>query len=163
MAQKQGQSPRITIWIIWGSMLSTLFIYALVLFMVTKNADGFTPPEPDLVRMLLLVFGGISLSEVGAIFMLRKTTFFNRLEKGAFDTLEKLRGAYQTTCILSWGLTESIAIYGFVLAFLTHDLTYYLYFAPPAIVLFLVLRPQLARHEEALEAELSQASSDSMW
>ncbi|QDG49404.1 hypothetical protein FIV42_01220 [Persicimonas caeni] len=163
MSQEQNQSATMTLWILWGSMLSSVFIYVVVLFVISQNKEGFTPPDPGLIQTLLIAFGAVSVAEAGAIFYLRKVTFFSKLEDGAFDTIDELRDAYKTASILSWGLSESVAVFGLVLGVLTRDPMYYLYFAPPAIALFLLLTPKLGRYEEQWKAKHSKPSTPTTW
>lgn len=163
MSQQQEKSTTVTLWIMWGAMLFALIMYGVVLFMLTQNKDGFTSPEPDLIKTLIITFSGVSVAELGAIYFLRKLTFSSKLENHAFETLDELRDGYKTASILSWAFCEAIAIYGFVLGVMTHDPTYYLYFAPPAVILFLLLRPQLGRHEKDFEAAQSKASESTTW
>ncbi|QDG49402.1 hypothetical protein FIV42_01210 [Persicimonas caeni] len=148
MSQPQNQSATMTLWIMWGAMLFALIMFGVVLFVLTQNKDGFTPPEPDLIQTLTITFSGLSVAELGAIYFLRKLTFFSKLKYHAFESLDELRDGYKTASILSWAFCEAIAIYGFVLGVMTYDPTYYLYFAPPAVLLFLLLRPQLGRYEK---------------
>jgi hypothetical protein len=57
-------------------------------------------------------------------------------------------------------MSEAVAIFGFVLSMLSHEVAYYLAFAAPAVLLYLVFRPQLARYEAEFEAQQASQSED---
>jgi hypothetical protein len=160
MNDTQKQNPALTLWILWGALFFTLFIYLLVLYITTTNAEGFEAPDPEFISTIRMAFGVIAVGEIAAIFVLRHVTFFSKLADGDIASVEELRGKYMTTCILSWALSESIAIYGLVLAFLTHNLVYYFIFLAPAATLYLILRPQLGRYEDTFAEQRSEETAE---
>ncbi len=147
-----------TLWITWGALFMSLIIYMVVLFIITGNPENAPEPDPELISTLRIAFGGVAVAEIIGLFVARKAMFFDKLSgDNAFASLEKMRGTYMTTCILSWALAESVAIYGFVLSFLSYELIYYEVFFVPAAVLYIAFRPQLGKVEKRyLENQISE-------
>ena len=138
-AESNG-NPTMTVWILWAAMLMSLGIYGVVLEIRPAPEN----PQP-LNEVMLYAFIAVSVSELVVIFVLRHTTFFSKLEKGDFESVEQLKSAYLTTAIMTWALCESIAIFGFVLSILTGDIIYYFPFGGAGAVLMIYFRPQLSR------------------
>lgn len=123
---------------IWGGMLFSLGVYAGVLIAV---------PRPDAMpweelQTMLIALSAVAVAEIPMIIFLRKMFFFVRLVDGDFDDEEELEAGYFTTSIISWALAESIAIYGFVLAFMGGMIDLYYPFAVTSTALLLLFRYQ---------------------
>lgn len=146
------------LWLIWGAMLFSIVIYSVVLTMVTGNPDAIAP-DPDIAVQLSYILAGLGFGLVAMTFIARQVMLHKPLADGKFDSLTKLRGAYLTVSIISWALAEAIALFGFVLSFLSHNLDYYMAFAPAGILMLLLTRPQARRIEE--QFEVSQSSEKS--
>ncbi len=150
MKQQKPASPLI-VWIVWGAMLMTLVIYLVVLYVVV-GMDSTPQPAARSIDTLRLAFGAIGLTTVGAVFWLRRITFFTPFRNGTIDTADALSAKYFSTCILSWAMSEAVAIDGFVLTMLSHQLMYYAIFAAPSVILYLLFRPRLTHYLDEFEA-----------
>jgi F0F1-type ATP synthase membrane subunit c/vacuolar-type H+-ATPase subunit K len=150
------------IWIVWAAMLMSMVVYGVVLMVI--DIDPSQSPETS--QMFAMVFGGVALVEIGVMFYLRKSTFFDRLNDGKFDDEQSLLSAYFTTSLLTWALAESIAIYGFVVSFLSGNILYFAGFAFFAAAAMLRFRPQHAALLEKTglaEADNDDDSNDMSW
>ena len=136
----ENQVKGMTLWIIWGGMFGSLVIYGLVLSIVSPESAK----DPSTIRIMAMSMGGMSLAMIGGMFFLRKTMFFGPLEDGAFDDRQGVRQKYFTVSIITWALSEAIAIYGLVLSFLSGQLVFYGAFAAVGATLMVRFRPQLA-------------------
>ena len=163
MSGDQNTGSNLTLWIMWGAMLFSLAIYAVVLVILTGKSQNFEPLAPQKLATLRLALGGMAVIEIAAVFGLRKFLFFDKLNASdGFADLTKMRGSYWTVSILSWGLSEAVAIMGFVLSVMTHELIYYAIFAAPAVVLFILFRPKhKAYKEQFLQSRPDDATSQS--
>ena len=142
------------LWILWAAMLISMVIYGVVLMIIDTG-----PSQPvETTQMLAMVLGVVSVAEIGGMFYLRKITFFNRLNDGQFDDEQSLLSAYFTTSIFTWALAESIAVFGFVVSFLSGNILYFAGFAFFAAAAMLRFRPQ---HAAILEKTgLAETGSD---
>ena len=133
MSSEQSQANMQTIWIIYGALCMSMIVYGVVGFVVV------TPPENPNTDMVMPL----------ALAMISLTTGV-----GSFFVDKFVQGNYQTRSIIKWALTESIAIYGFVLYFLTANNVYLLAFIAFALALMAVHAPNQKAFEESLK-ELS--------
>jgi len=113
------------LWILWLSMVGSIFIYAIVGFMVRENTPA--PEDTSMVGVLTLAFSLVSIG-TSALALL-----FGRLTGGKMD--------YQPFCIIRWALAESIAIYGLVLFILGASWAVFIPFLVWAIIMQLLLAP----------------------
>lgn len=150
-----------TFFIIWGSLLFSILVYGGVLSHLISSPDSeLTRSEPDLIQTLTLAFTFISILIVGIAIYFRRD-FIKKLEQGQFVDVEDPAQAYFTPCIISWALSEAIAIYGFVLGILSLEFIYFVAFAGPAFILMLALRPQVqAIREKGAEAQRRHAPQE---
>jgi len=91
---------KLTLTIIWASMMMSLVIYGVVAYVMTSS--GSTEPLED-PRALELVFPGVAVIMSAAVL--------------ALPTLMRA-SPYQVQCIVRWALAEAIGIFGFVLLFM---------------------------------------------
>jgi hypothetical protein len=138
-SQNSGVEPQI-LWLIWGSLLAFIGFYGVL----TQVIEVSNEMESGTLTTMTFTLGIFAAGEIPVIWVLRRMTFWSRLEDGVFEDSEAVGQAYFTACILSWALCESIAIYGFVLAFLSGDVIYYIPFAAIGASLMVVFRPDLA-------------------
>ena len=91
---------------------------------------------------MFLSLAGISVATAVGTVVYRRRALVVPIQSGSFDpnTAEGLAKAF-TPFILNLVLTESIAIYGLVLAFLSHKPLFAFPFALGALVLMYVHRP----------------------
>ena len=133
MSSEQSQANMQTIWIIYGALCMSMIVYGVVGYVIVAPPED---PNSDLVMPLALA-------------MISLTTGV-----GSFFVDKFVQGNYQTRSIIKWALTESIAIYGFVLYFLTANNVYLLAFIAFALALMAVHAPNQKAFEESLK-ELS--------
>lgn len=111
-----------TLWVIWGAMLVSLFIYIVVCHVLSKgfvSAGGFDLPI-GLLRKILAVIGAVVV--LVAYFMRRSIlSGKNRIpqpkpvERTAGWNTNPFVAQYVAVVIVSLAMSESIGIYGFVL------------------------------------------------
>jgi len=130
MSTEQSQANMQTIWIIYGALCMSMIVYGVVGYVVVAPPEN---PNTDMVMPLALAM--ISLT-TGA---------------GSFFVDKFVQGNYQTRNIIKWALTESIAIYGFVLYFLTANTVFLLAFIAFALALMAVHAPNQKAFEESLK------------
>ena len=120
MSSESTQAAMQTTWIIYGALCMSMIIYGAVGFAVVE------PPEEANTDMEMpLALGIVSLTTSAGTFFVDKF----------------IQGNYQTRNIIKWALTESIAIYGFVLYFLTANTIYLLAFIGFELALMAVHAP----------------------
>lgn len=116
-------SPYQTLKIIWGALLGSHFMYAFVLFTVTKDFEGEKGlPNP----MFLPLMAAAALVAWGMGFFLFNYFINAEKKKKALLTKEQMASLYFTPMILRLALFEAAAIFGFALAFLSHDFNYFI-------------------------------------
>ena len=137
MSQGENPNPMTTLYILWGSFCSTILVF-MVIPQVLQNE---IPPEQaeQTLNVFVPAFGFFSLMVVGTSLFLRNLLYFKKREG---MTPEARRGAYQSTCIISWGMAESIGILGFVASFLSGNDYVVFPFAALSLVLMLFYAPR---------------------
>ena len=130
MSSESTQAAMQTTWIIYGALCMSMIIYGAVGFAVVE------PPEEANTDMVMPLTSG----------MVSLTT-----SVGTFFVDKFVQGNYQTRNIIKWALTESIAIYGFVLYFLTANTIYLLAFIGFALALMAVHAPNQRAYEQSLK------------
>lgn len=133
-------------WIVWGSLLASVFIYGIVGYVVT--AEPSEALNSEIVPTLFPILALLSVMILPLILFFRKMMLYGPLENGAIETIEQLRTRAFTPYMVSWALSESVAIYGFLLTFLSYNMDYYFGFTAWSIVLFAIFRPNMAALEE---------------
>ena len=128
--------------VVWGGLMMGMITYFVVLVIITADGAGTDADNLELVNALSPILFGVSVILIPVIFFLRKLLFFKRFEEGGFGSVTELKGAYFTASIVSWALAEAIAIFGFLLSFLSYELIYYLAGFGLSAALFLALFPR---------------------
>lgn len=166
MTRQTSDGPNPTImWIIWGALLASLPAYGGVLPILETQQSM----DPETFQMMLIGLAVAAVSEIPVIFVLRKMLFFGKLENGDFEDREAVGQQYYVTSIVTWALCESIAIYGFVLSFMSGKLIYYPAFAAVGAALMILFRPKLNEQLEAFgpdesgDEPVSDDESDQEW
>ena len=126
---------RRTMWIIWGSMLSGVVIYAVAGGFLAKQG-GIDTMNAETLDMLLLVLSMISVSMTGAVLL-------------AGGLLAKL--PYTSYQIVRWALAESIAVYGLVLHIMGSGIATLIGFVAWSVVLMILLAPTRSAEDKYLE------------
>lgn len=137
-----------TLYTVWGAFLGAIILYGIIAALKISQAGDTAPLlDPEGISLMTILFAAFSLTEVFlAIFF--RSDFRKRLEKGFFVEVEDLTPFYLKGCITSWGLINSIAIYGLVLSILANDRLYIIGFAVPAFIILLAMPPQLKAIQE---------------
>lgn len=125
--------------VVWGGLVMSLSSYLLALMVVLPTMEEGGGQD---VGMMAMVLGAAGFSMIPAILILRKILFFRKYDEGGFETPDQLKGAYFTVGIVSWAMSEAIAIFGFLLTFLSGEMIYFGIGAGVALILMLVFRPQ---------------------
>lgn len=125
--------------IVWWALLSTLLVYLGVAFGVapTIGLDGDAP-----LPLLAGVLGAVAVALAVASVVVRRRALAGPIQSGALDPAtpegrQRATAAYVVCLVLS----ESIGLFGLVLALLAGDGTWSLPFVAAAFVLILVHRP----------------------
>lgn len=125
--------------IIWWALFSALFVYAVIAFVVapTMSIDAGAN-----VLLIAVALGVVSLSTAVATIFIRGRMLVGPIQSGALDPRkpEDMQRAF-VGFILCIVLTESIGIYGLVLAMLSGNGTWALPFLAVALMLMGVHRP----------------------
>ena len=128
---------------IWAALIGSLGMYVLIAHLLKSIV---TTPSTDLPRDLLRnIFFSIAGVEFLVAFIIRKSLF--KLALGISDSTERdianeahlsqLVTKYKTIVLLTSALSEGIAVFGFILFLLIHDLqSFYILIVLSAIALF---------------------------
>jgi len=123
------------------AMISSLIVYGVALYFVLRSGSREVEPDPETVKLLLPILGGLGALELLASFFLPRIIVSDEkllaaLPRDAERPEVVARQAAQltlTASIIRWAIIESVAIYGFVLGMLGRDLMLFLYFGAPAL------------------------------
>ena len=107
--QPINKSPNILLWIIWFALLTAILTYLAVLKISFQPEEGTTLENDMLVKIL----GGVGLCGIAAAFFIRNVITLPMAKKLTPETMMNVL----PSCIISWALAESVAIYGLVLGF----------------------------------------------
>lgn len=116
--------------IIWVALTVSLHIYMVIAFLVHKDA---TPVALEGSLGIVLSLAAASMGGMSLFF--RNRSF----PQGTPVTVDQ---KWFTAHVISWALNESVAILGFVLAFLTHEPMRILPFFAGALALNLIMFPK---------------------
>lgn len=149
-----------TLFIVWGALLFSILVYGGVLAFLISSADPeMASDDPELLQTLTLAFGLTALVTAGIAIYFRKD-FTKKLEQGQFVESDNILELYFTPCIISWALSEAIAIYGFVLGLLSYEFIYFIAFAGPGFILMLAMRPQTRAIQEKADEIRKKKGAD---
>ena|SRR5437868_5881112 len=125
-------------WIIWGALSWSYFMYG---FVAIKKIGAGVPSEDWEQAALVKSLGLIALGFLFLTHFLSKKIFLVsvRSQTDLDEGLIIARAIIPN--IISWALTESIAIFGLFLTFKTNDMIPYYLFASVAFANMLILRP----------------------
>jgi hypothetical protein len=145
------QSLTMMLWLVWLSLLFSLFIYVAVI-LVIPAPEKFVPPEIASGRppKILVILGMAAITLVPILLNIRKRMFFEPLGEKCHPGSEEARSSYFTMSLTSWILCELIGVFGFVIHFLTYQPVLALPFVVLAGVLMVAFRPKPGVAEEEL-------------
>ncbi|MBW2359682.1 MAG: hypothetical protein JRG84_02155 [Deltaproteobacteria bacterium] len=135
------QAARFTLWVIWGTLLASVALYAALPLVVAPPGEGMERGA----EALQLGLGLVSIASAAASFVLKRILVLAPIARHAIDPCTPA-GAQriQTGYIFAWMLAESIGIYGLVLYFLTTDARTMLPFVAGSALLMLLHAPRAA-------------------
>jgi F0F1-type ATP synthase membrane subunit c/vacuolar-type H+-ATPase subunit K len=142
MISNSGQqiNHKLTLNIIWGALIFSIFIYGFVLFHLGKTMTDSTELHPFAMPFTIVI----------AIELLINWLVFKKkyAKPITADTdKEQIYQKYFSFSIINWALNESIAIYGFVLTFISEDIRYFLVTGTAALCLNFIMRPNIDKLE----------------
>ncbi len=141
--------------IIHGALMASVVVYAVIGAVVSKSTAEPTPPvAPTLVYTLVGVAAAILL-----VLPLLRRTLLPPMREGMtlpddapLDRAQTAIARLNTANILTWALTESAAIFGLVLTFLSHEPKYIYGLGAAAAVVLVQYAPRRAWIEQAVTA-----------
>jgi hypothetical protein len=133
------QNPLLVQWIIWGALFATYGIYGYICFLQSQGE----PIEPWNQLFLLKPLLFMSAIMLLLSHLLPKRVFMGSLRTMPPDMItEKMISMRMVVPnVISWALTESVAIYGLILVFRTKDITPFYIFGGIGALNMLILRP----------------------
>ncbi|MGD9040104.1 MAG: hypothetical protein PVH82_10745 [Desulfobacteraceae bacterium] len=147
--RKENENRLLTLWIIWGGIFGSLFIYAFICHQWGVNIRQTIGPNfpLDLVRNVLY---GVAISTLILTHFLRKFLLAARSSGSESMSLNPPTpsaqsspiGKYAVAMVASLALSESIGVYGLVLFFLGESFrTLYIFIGISALAM-LLYRPK---------------------
>ena len=143
----------LTLWIIWGAMLSSLVMYLLI----CHAAPGIRSESPMGVSPGLLgnILLGVSAAELLILYFIRRAMFSpaargpinRRVEQKPLISKRMFMSKYVSVVIISLAVSESIGIYGFVLFILGDDYSTLYTFILISALAMVAFRPKAAEFE----------------
>ena len=113
------------LWAIWGSMLASLAVYAIVGLVAAPRVQS--SPGVDAQGMVVPVLGFLAAAQIVAVFVLR-AALARRL-------------TYTAWCVVRWAVAESAGVYGLVAALLGAEVAVTAAFIVGAAVVLVLWRP----------------------
>jgi hypothetical protein len=137
----ENKNRLFTMKIIWGALLASIFIYGIVAWMKAQNAPvpGESPKE------ILFAVSCAAVTCALAAFIVPKLIFKNSpAGKNPPAQFMDMLASIFPALIIRLALTESVAICGFILTFQSGKIEYFLLFAAPAVLMYLISFPSEA-------------------
>lgn len=125
--------------ILWGALLSSTLVYPVISF-VLKAPEDFQAAEG--FDVLAIAMGGAAVSSAVMSFVLKHLLFGKPASQG-----KATRQTWQTAHIISWAMSESVAIFGFVLFMLSYQQMYMAPFMAGSWLLFALHFPKKSSFE----------------
>ncbi len=149
MNTNQSPSNLTTVRILWGALMMSILIYVGISFVVA-GASETAPADAELLQIMQMGFAALStmMVAIGSFIpriFLSDTAIIALVPKGTTDRDEierLLLPKFFTASLLRFAMFESIAVYGFVLAFLAHDGMMIVPFAAVALVMDVIFFPK---------------------
>jgi len=140
------QETRFTLWLVWGTLLASLAIYAALPLVLTAPGEAMDEGS----EILSLCLGLVAIGTAVASFVLKRVLVLGPIARGVVDP-HTPAGAQriQLGYIITWALAESIGVYGLVLYFLTHAVSLMLPFVCGSALLLALHAPRASDLEAA--------------
>jgi hypothetical protein len=130
--------------IIWAALLGSLLAYGFIVFQIS---NGQQPKDLDPVFVYAL--GGVAVGTMVIIPFLRSKLLPPMKEASSLNEtvpedpqVAKAVARVYSASIVSWAMSESIAIYGLLLAFLSFQPKFFFVFAGGSVANFVIYRPR---------------------
>jgi hypothetical protein len=122
---------------IYASFAAAIFLYILVLsFNLQGNGQASSDdPMRHAVMLAAVMFAGAS------VWWRRRASRAMELIPAEEKTDGSAFNRLRTNCIITWSLSESVAVMGLILGFLAHDLRAFAPYAAAALGLLTIHRP----------------------
>ena len=150
MEDRLAEFKQTQFYIIWGALLSSIFIYAGVMFIIDSQPSG----DPSMLGSIKTVFIAIScITATGALMLSRRMFRDDVLQAAAAESRDKgaVLQKYFVQMLISWVLVETIAVFGLAIGFLSGDPEEGLPFIATSAILFIALLPQPGKISEKLQ------------
>jgi F0F1-type ATP synthase membrane subunit c/vacuolar-type H+-ATPase subunit K len=161
-------SQLLTLRIVHAAMMASIAVYGLVLLTVTRGGPAGEPVPASEIElsaprgeppgpMFTIVLAVVAAITAAVLFYIRARALPRPRHPRLYDEASpapprRARLEYFTLCVLTWGMAESIAVYGLVLGFLHHAILPFVPFAAASLLLMLVLSPRKRHLVETSDA-----------
>ena len=149
---KQALKNKMTvIWIIWGALFLSLFIYILVGHLMAGSLETNMLDQEFPMTLLTNILFAIGVSELVLAYVLK---WFMLKQSGQSEPdISQAAGKYTVIVIISNAISESVGIYGLVLFFLTQDFQVLYTFMFISAMAMLYFRPKSKELETMCETD----------
>lgn len=132
--QSHSAGSSLILWVIWGALTASIVVYVLVLKLTgSPSPEGQDPPDQN----ILMILGVAAVGNLAIGFAIRHL-FTNRIVK---DENSPKQSMILPSCIISWAMVESVAVFGLMLGFLGASATISGSFMLVSFVSMLLLAP----------------------
>lgn len=132
--------------LVFFALCASIFMYGLVVFQKPQTSSaslGDVFSDPIAQPLILMSFVTLFLSRVIPKIILKQAlSRVTRPQDGTPVPAVKVFGPWFTYKIIQWALSESIALFGFVLAFMKYGWIIFIPFAAVSLALMLMSRPR---------------------
>jgi F0F1-type ATP synthase membrane subunit c/vacuolar-type H+-ATPase subunit K len=126
---------RQTLWILWAGFLSAIFVYGVVVMTISTGAQE---AAPGAVRLPFLL---VALLLAGASIWWKRRSTGETQFMPATGKQQPSFDQFQTSCLVTWALSEAVGVIGLLLGILTRDPGAFLPFGASAVLLLVIHRP----------------------
>ena len=145
-AQARVNQAYTQIFIIWSGMLGAVILYGALSYFSTQSKSPHFAPSVSMMRPILLV---AALSSVCAAHFIKQMVLQRVLSQNT-SSLAIIITTFTTACQVSFGLSESAALYGLFLVFMTNSMKEIFPFAGISLAGFLLYLPQKTQLESLI-------------
>ncbi len=125
-----------TLRILHGALVLSILIYGGIAYYLATSGSLQASMGAEQARILTIVLGALGAAELIGVFIFRGRA----LE--AVKTKPDPMAAYFVISIISWALTEAVAIYGLVLTIVRADVTFFYPFGGASLLVMLLFAPR---------------------
>ena len=139
------QPPEKVYWIIWAALFSAIAVYALLAFSGVAGTPEYS--DASQIEILAKILGGIAALNLLIAFSVRRWVS-NRDAIAEEVSLSRSSFSSFAAHMVSWALTESVALFGLILALRGAPREWWLLLMAGSAVAMLLLRPHLPEDRE---------------